>query len=165
MMLWFLTFLFFFAVPVLSDEQAPVKGDPSRTQQADQMENQAVAAVDAGRMDKGLSLMRQAIALDAAPSRQLNYGSILFGNGVSLFKNGQKDKGRKVLAEAREQLLKAVDGFDKTKDAMFLGQAYFLLGEIERNGFADAVKAKEYYKKSLSFYDHEAAKAALQQMP
>ncbi len=149
---------------ILPDEQFSALENAFRTQQADQMENQAVAAVDAGRMDKGLSLMRQAIALDPVPSRQLNYGSILFGNGVSLFKSGQKDKGQKVLAEAREQLLNAVDGFDKTKDVMFLGQAYFLLGEIERNGFADAPKAKEYYKKSLSFYDHEGAKAALQQL-
>lgn len=155
----------FFTAPVFADEQFSTLDSTFRAQQADRMENQAVAAVDAGRMDKGLSLMRQAIALDAAPSRQLNYGSILFGNGVSLFKGGQKDKAKKVLAEAREQLLKAVDGFDKTKDALFLAQAYFLLGEIERNGFADAAKAKEYYKKSLSFYDHEGAKAALQQMP
>jgi len=153
---WLLTLLFFFAVPVLAETIA---------QQADRMENQAVAAIDAGQMEKGLLLMRRAIALDPAPSRELNYGSVLFGNGVSFFKGGQKDKGQEILAQARGHLLKAVEGFDKTKDALFLGQAYFLLGEIERNGFADAPKAKEYYKKSLSFYDHEGAKAALQQLP
>jgi tetratricopeptide (TPR) repeat protein len=163
-LLWFLTVFFFFAVPVFADDQFLALDNASRTQKADRMENQAVAAVDAGQMEKGLSLMRQAIALDAAPSRELNYGSILFGNGVSLFKSGQKDKGKKILADAREQLLKAADGFDKTKEVLFLGQAYFLLGEIERNGFADAAKAKEYYKKALSFYDHEGAKAALAQL-
>ncbi len=135
------------------------------SQKADRMEDQAVTAIDAGHMDKGLSLMRQAIAMDPVPSRYLNYGSVLFGNGVSLFKSGQTDKAKKILADARAQLLKAAAGFDKSADAVFLAQSYFLLGEIERNGFADAAKAKEYYQKSLSFYDHEGAKAALAQYP
>ena len=151
---------------VLPDTNTPLLNNPAQiSQQADAMENQAVTAIDAGQMDKGLSLMRQAIALDPAPSRYLNYGSVLFGNGVSVFKGGQTDKAKEILSNARTQLLKAADGFNKTTDAMFLAQTYFLLGEIARNGFNDAAKAKELYQKSLSLYDHEGAKAALAQLP
>ncbi len=133
--------------------------------QADEIENKAVAAIDAGQMDKGLELMRQAIAMDPAPSREMNYGSVLFGNGVSLFKSGKTEQAKTILTEAREHLIKAVEGFDSVTDAAFLSQSYFWLGEIERNGFDNAVKAKEYYQKSLSTYANEGAKAALKQLP
>ena len=99
--------------------------------------------------------------MDPSGNRQLNLGSILFGNGVELFKNGKTEKGKEVLRQSEEQLLKAVQGLDKAKDAILLSQAYFLLGEMYANAFLDVSKAKAYYQKSLSLFEHDGAKAAL----
>ena len=147
---------------IVPDPIAPpqVQGQNARLR-ADALESQAVELIDADKMDQGFDLIAQAIALDPAPRRYMNYGSILFGNGVALFKKGQLEEGKSVLGQSEEQLNKAIAGFDKTKDAVFLGQTYFLLGEMYANAFADAAKAKEFYQKAVSLADHDGAKAAL----
>lgn len=112
-------------------------------------------------MEQGLNTIRQAIAVDPSPLRYMNYGSILFGNGVALFKKGQTDEAKKILTDCEAQLQKAISGFNKEKDVAFLAQSYFLLGEMYNNAFADSVKAKEYYESAVKVYDHEGAKTAL----
>ena len=144
---------------ILPDEPAQVS--PQDRAQADAIESQALEFIDADKMEEGLKLIRQAIAIDPAPQRHMNYGSILFGNGVPLFKKGDQEEGKKVLSVCEEQIQKAIAGFAKDKDAVFLSQANFLLGEIYANAFADIHKAKEYYQKSLTFSEHAGAKAAL----
>ncbi len=150
---------------ILPDEELPAPPvDPKIGAAADVLESQALDLIDAQKMEEGLALMRQAIAQDPNPTRYMNYGSVLFGNGVELFKNGLEDQGKKVLRQSEEQLNKAIAGFDKTRDNLFLSQAYFLLGEMYRNAFGDPAKAKELYTQCLAFADHDGAKAALAQM-
>ena len=148
---------------ILPDEkvQPPAAVDPQLRAQADALEAQALELIDADQMDKGLAMVRQAVALDPTPQRHMNYGSILFGNGVALFKQAQAEEGKKILRLCEEQLHKAIEGFNKDKDAVFLAQAYFLLGEMYNNAFADPAKAKEFYSTALTFSDHDGAKAAL----
>ncbi len=133
--------------------------------QADALEAKGLEFIDADKMDQGLNMIKQAIELDPTPIRYMNYGSILFGNGVELFKKGQIDDAKKTLKACEEQLQKAIAGFDKTKDNAFLAQSYFLLGEMHNNAFADPLKAKTYYERALSYFDHDGAKAALAKLP
>jgi tetratricopeptide (TPR) repeat protein len=146
---------------ILADAPAgtPVLEDPR--QHADALESQAVELIDAEKMDEGMDLLRQAVTLDPLPGRHMNYGSILFGNGVALFKKDQQEEGLKILRQAEQELNKAITGFDKQKDAAFLSQAYFLLGEMYSNAFADKPQAKTYYTQALTFFDHDGAKSAL----
>ncbi|MBI4308977.1 MAG: hypothetical protein HY591_01455 [Candidatus Omnitrophica bacterium] len=149
-------------------EMAPDPKPPAQAQaqdarlRADALESQAVELIDADKMDQGLDLIAQAMALDPLPQRRMNYGSILFGNGVALFKKGRLDEGRSVLRQSEQQLNKAIAAFDQNKDTAFLGQIYFLLGEMYANAFADAAKALEFYKKAVSLAGHDGAKAALE---
>ncbi len=136
---------------ILPQPQAPAVPVEDVHQKADTLENQAVELIAADQMERGLALMDQAIALDPAAQRWMNYGSVLFGNGVSLFKSGRTEEGLKILRQAETQLLKAIAGFDKNKDAVFLGQSYFLLGEMYHNAFNDPDQAQEYYQKSADF--------------
>lgn len=141
---------------ILSDEDAPDKSIS-----VDKLENQAVIAIDNGDVDKGLALMAQVIQMDPTPSRHMNYASILFGNGVAAFKNGQGEQSFAILHQSEAELNKAIKDFDKDRDAINLSQCYFLLGEMYLNAFNDTIKAKEFYTKSVSFYDHPVARAAL----
>ncbi len=143
---------------------APVQ-DPQVRAQADALEANAVELIDQDKMDQGLELIRQAIALDPSAQRHLNYGSILFGNGVALYKKGDLDQGKKVLRQSEEQLNKAIAGFNKDTEAAFIAQAYFLLGEMHANAFADIAKAKEHYSKAVFLSDHDGAKSALAKLP
>lgn len=129
--------------------------------QADQLEARAVGLIDDGNMNQGLDLIKQAVLLSPTPQRHMNYGSILFGNGVELFKKGQREPGRKVLRDAEEELKKAIDGFNANADSIFIGHGYFLLGEMYANAFEDPAQAKAYYTKSVTLSGHEGAKAAL----
>ena len=135
--------------------------DPQAHLNADAMEAKAVELIDAGQMDQGLEAMRQAIALDATPQRHFNYGSILFGNGVSRFKKGMIEEAKKILLKAQDELDKAISGFDPENDTSVIAQAYFLSGEIQSKAFDDTAKAKVYYQKAISAADHDGAKAAL----
>jgi len=94
----------------------------------------------------------------------MNYGSILFGNGVSVFKDSDQEKGRAILRQAEEQLRKAIAGLNPNKDQVYLGQCYFLLGEMYLNAFGDKVRAKEYYKKAADLNDYTGAKDALSKL-
>ncbi len=132
--------------------------------QADKIENEAVALIDGGEAQKGLQLMLKAIEVDPTPARRMNYASILFGNGVSLFKDGKQEQGTAILRRSEEQLLKAIAGFDKNTDGLYLSQCYYLLGEMYLNAFADTAKAKTYYQKAVTAYDHPAAAAALRKI-
>ncbi len=129
--------------------------------QADEIENQAVALIDQRHLDEGLALMLKAIDLDPSAQRYMNYGSVLFGNGVSAYKSGDKEEGKRILMQAQTALKKAILTFDANKDAMPLSQCYFLLGEIASHALADPQKAKDYYQKSTALYDNPSAKTAL----
>jgi tetratricopeptide (TPR) repeat protein len=129
--------------------------------QADALEAQAVELIDSQKMADGLKLLRQAITLDPLPQRHMNYGSLLFGNGVELFKAGQTSEAKTTLTQAQDELKAAIEGFDRDKDRPFLGQCYFFLGEISNNAFKDPIRARAYYQKAVLFSDHEGAKTAL----
>lgn len=133
--------------------------------QADGLEARAVGLIDEGKMDQGVELLRQALALDPNPQRHMNYGSILFGNGVEAFKQGKADEGKKILQESEAQLKKAIEGFTKSSgdpsNEFAAAQAYFLLGEMHANAFADPAQAKTYYEKAVALAAHDGAKAAL----
>ncbi len=132
--------------------------------QADGLEDKGVDAIDNGNMSQGLNFMVRAIRLDPSPMRYMNYGSILFGNGVALFKDSDQEKGKEILRQAEKQLRKAIETFNPNKDQVYLSQCYFLLGEMYRNAFADKVKAKEYYRKAVDLNDYIGAKDALSQL-
>lgn len=134
---------------------------PTPAHQADQLENQAVELIDNDQMTGGLKLMKKAIDIDPTPMRHMNYGSILFGNGVADYKDGHQQQALITLKQAEDELNQAIKGFDPKQEGVFLAQAYFLLGEISLNAFSDKTQAKTFYRKALSYYDNEGAKAAL----
>jgi tetratricopeptide (TPR) repeat protein len=135
-----------------SDEQA---------HKADDIEQQGLGLIDDGHMDQGVKLLREAIKIDPQANRYLNLGSILFGNGVALQKQGQSDEAAQTFKEAEDQLQQAIKRFDPNGETTFLSEAYNLLGAIYANGFNDKTKAKAFYEKSLSFYDNPEAKRGL----
>lgn len=140
--------------------QAAVSSPQTRLD-ADAKEAKAVELIDAGRMDEGLAQLQEALALDPTPQRHFNYGSILFGNGVAEFKKGAIDHAKKILLHAQDELDKAVKSFDHEADKLAVGQAYFLMGEMQAKAFADTTKAKTYYQQAVTVANHAAAKAAL----
>ncbi len=147
------------------DEVKEILPDRSNAEEArvraDAWERQALELIDKGRMEEGLKLIRQAMEIDPDPLRRVNYASVLFGNGVSLFKSGRKKESLDTLRLCEEQLRKAIAGFDSKKQAIALSQAYFLLGEIYAHALSDPGQAKEFYRQALVFFDHAGAKSAL----
>jgi tetratricopeptide (TPR) repeat protein len=141
---------------------------PTETQkfksQADDLEDKSAQAIDDGDMDQGLGFMVRSIQLDPTPMRHLIYGSILFGDGVSVFKDSDQQKGIVILRQAEAQLNKAIDGFSPNKDQMYLGQCYFLLGEMYLNAFGDRPKARDYFQKSVDLNDYPGAKDELNKL-
>jgi len=132
--------------------------------QADDLEDKSAQAIDDGDMNKGLGFMLQALELDPSPMRHMIYGSMLFGNGVAVFKDTDQDKGKAILRQAESQLLKAIAGFNPNKDQDYLSQCYFQLGEMYRNAFGDNDKARTYYQKAVDLNDYTGAKDALSKM-
>ncbi len=96
--------------------------------------------------------------------RQMNYASILFASGVSVFKHGDKEKGLGILEQAKAHFFNAISSFNQNEDAIYLSQCYFLLGEISAHAVGDQLEAKEYYQKSVTFYAHPGSKAALEKI-
>jgi len=136
----------------------------SKTQQANRLESQAIESIDADQMEEGLRLMQQAIEIDPSAVRHMNYGSILFGNGVVDFKNGKKHEAVRLFKQAEDQLSQAIAGFDPQANAAFVAQAYFLLGEIYLNAYNDQDMAHDFYYKSLEYYDNTSARDAIEQL-
>lgn len=132
--------------------------------QADEFEDKSSQAIDDGNIAQGLIYMARAIALDPTPMRYMLYGSILYGNGMSVLQDGDQEKGKAILEQAQAQLLKAVQGFDPATDQEYLGQCYFHLAEIYLKAFGDKVKAKEYYEKADDLNDYPGAKQALEKL-
>jgi len=132
--------------------------------QADDLADKGAQAIDDGNMDQGLDDLVRAIQLDPTPMRHMIYGSVLFGNGVAAFKGGDRDKGLEILHQAEGQLLKSIAGFNPGKDQVYLGQCYFLLGEMYMNAFGDKDKAREYYKRSVELNDYPGARDALNRL-
>ncbi len=157
------------------DEIAKITDEPptqkapdvlSPEEKANQLENKGLVLIDKNQMEAGLDLMRQAIALDPSATRELNYGTVLFGNGVSVYKGGDVKAGQKILSEAEKHIQSAIAKFkqlptDAIQSPTLIAQAYYLLGEIANHAFDDTLKAKEYYQKAVDVFDHEPAKAAL----
>ncbi len=138
--------------------------DALAVKQADELEAKAVELIDGEQMSQGLDLMRQALILAPNAQRHMNYGSILFGNGVKLFKDDKKEQGRKVLHQAEEELNKAAVSFDKSKDAFFMAQCFYLLGEMYANAFEDKPKARDYYQEAVDLAGHPGAQKALEKL-
>ena len=139
----------------------PIPTDAQKLKsQADDFEDKSAQAIDDGDMDKGLDFMVRAIQMDPTPLRYMIYGSVLFGNGVAIFKDSDQKKGEEILRQAEAQLLKAIQGFNPGKDQVSLSQCYFLLGEMYNNAFGDKVKAKGYYQKAVELNDYSGAKDA-----
>jgi tetratricopeptide (TPR) repeat protein len=132
--------------------------------QADDLQDKGAQAIDDGNMDQGLDFMVQAIHMDPSPMRHMLYGSILFGNGVAEFKDSDQKKGTAILRQAEGQLLKAIAGFNPNKDQVYLGQCYFLLGEMYSNAFGDKNKAIGYYRQSVELNDYPGARDALNKL-
>lgn len=157
-----------FFMMVFSSGIALAQSTPTEAQklksQADDLEDKSAQAIDDGDMDQGLDYMVRSIRLDPTPMRHMIYGSLLFGNGVAIFKDSDQKKGEQVLLQAQAQLLKAIEGFNPNKDQVYLGQCYFLLGEMYRNAFGDKQKARGYYRQSVDFNDYPGARDALNQL-
>ena len=141
---------------------------PKVSAQADALEARAVEFIDDNKMAQGLDLIHQALELDPNAQRHMNYGSILFGNGVELFKQGKQEEGKEILKQSEAELQQAIAGFAKEKNSasndFSAAQASFLLGEIYANAFADADAAKKHYQKALDLNGHDGAKAALEKL-
>lgn len=135
--------------------------DPLAVRHADELEARAVELIDAGELSQGMDMMRQALILAPTAQRHMNYGSVLFGNGVKLFKDDKKEQGRQTLRLAEDELNKAAASFDKGKDAFFIAQCFYLLGEMYANAFDDKARARDYYQEALDLADHPGAKKAL----
>ena len=116
--------------PGMANAQSTSHVQDSPVIQADNFQEQATQDIDDGKMDAALDLMVKAIQLDPSAQRYMNYGSMLFGNGVAVFKGGNQTKGRKILEEAEDQLHKAIARFNPYKDQVYLSQCFFLLGEM-----------------------------------
>ena len=133
---------------------------PSETQklksQADDFEDKSAQAIDEGNMGRGLAFMARAVALDPTPMRHMIYGSMLFGDGVAVFKESDKEKGKEILRRAEAQLRKALAAFDAHNDQFYISRCYYQLGEIYLNAFGDKEKAREYYRKSAGPQDRPA---------
>lgn len=155
------TALTYFVDDIQSIDRAPVVDEGS---QADKLENEAVALIDDGKRKEGLNKMVEAIEKDPTPLRQMNYGSILFGDGVQAFKKGDKGNGLNAFKVSERQLNAAIKGFDSQKDKVYLSQCYFLLGEIYRHAYGDLVKAKVFYQKAVHQYEHPVAQAAIKEI-
>jgi tetratricopeptide (TPR) repeat protein len=151
--------VFFFIIPSISWSRETVSH-----QEADRLEAQAVDLIDNNRMEEGMVLMKQAMQIDPTPMRHMNYGSILFGNGAAEFESGNKAKAQETLYEAQDQLAQAIAGFNPKKEAVFIAQAYFLLGEMYLNAFSNEAKARMFYYKALSYYDNPGARAAVEKL-
>ena len=159
---------FVLLIMVLGAGVAFAQATPTQAQklksQADDLEDKSAQAIDDGDMDKGLGLMLQSIALDPSPMRYMIYGSMLFGNGVAIYKDSDQKKGIETLRQAEIQLLKAIKGFSSNKDQVSLSQCYFLLGEMYLNAFGDKSKAKEYYQRAVDLNDYPGARDALNKL-
>ena len=131
---------------------------------ADKMENEAVALIDEGKREAGLAKLIKAIELDPTPLRRMNFGSVLFGDGVEAYKKGDLQGGISTLRRCEKELLKAIEGFAPANDSAYISQCYFLLGEMYAHAFNDRNKANEYYTKALDNFDHPAAREALENL-
>jgi tetratricopeptide (TPR) repeat protein len=152
------------------DEIEEIKASPSEDpnndpvlirRHADELEDKAVDLIDHDRTEEGMALMKRAVEIDPTAMRHMNYASILFGSGAVEFKDGDKAHGTELLFQSQEHLGKAIAGFDYRKDAVFLSQAYFLLGEIYWNAFSNQEMAKTSYQKALTYHENQGAKNAL----
>ncbi len=156
-----LVFLMVAAGPLIAFAQPLSSPDEERRFQADQFEAKVAQAIDENNISQGLDLMSKAVSLDPSGMRHMTYGSLLFGNGVSVFKEGDKAQGQRILRQAEAQLHKAIQLFDVNKDQAYLSQCYFLLGEMHLNAFGDKIKAKQYYQKAVNLSDYTGAKESL----
>lgn len=136
--------------------------DPSND--ADKLENEAVELIDSGKRAEGLAKMLEAIEVDPTPLRRMNYGSVLFGDGVEKYKKGNREEALKIFQMCEKQLVAAIKSFNAAIDNAYLSQCYFLLGEMYLNAFGGREKAKEYYQKAVSLFDHPGAQASLAQL-
>ncbi|MBL8013704.1 MAG: tetratricopeptide repeat protein [Candidatus Omnitrophica bacterium] len=150
---------------ILSDKTHKAnETDGSGDKQADALEKEGLNLIELGQMQEGLSLLKKAIDLSPQADRHLNLGSVLFGNGVAAFKQGQKDKALRIFQDSQQELEKAISLFDKKTQQMFLGQAYFMLAEMQSQGFGNIHEANKLYEQSLFFYPNPAAERALKQL-
>jgi tetratricopeptide (TPR) repeat protein len=142
--------------------QAPAVNEQNKNHEANLLESQAISLIDNHHMDKGMGLMKQAAELDPTPLRDMNYGSVLLGQGAAAFKKGNKEEATKTLRQAENYLTLAIAGFDPTTQAAFISQCYFLMGEIYANAFFNKDKAKDFYYKSLEYNENESSRKAIQ---
>ena len=133
--------------------------------EADDLEQQGLDLIEAQKMDEGIVLLRKAVTLDPKANRHLNLGTILSGNGVSLFKQGKKESALKILKESESEIKQAIKTFNPNQENTFLSQAYYLLGEMYAQAFGDSAGAREYYTQSISFYNNPAAERGLKALP
>lgn len=144
----------------VSQSQAQVSAE----KEADLLEQKGLDFIEEGRMEEGLVALQKAVELSPRANRHLNLGSILFGNGVSLFKQDQKKKALTVFKQAQVELSKAIELFDEKTDGMFLSQAYFMMGEMSAQGFENKKNARTFYEKSISFYPNPSAERGLKEL-
>lgn len=138
--------------------------NPLAMKHADELEAKAVELIDSNKMSEGLDMMRQALILAPNANRHMNYGSVLFGNGVMLYKENKKEQGRKILQQAEEELNKAAALFQDPKDAFFMAQCFYLLGEMYAYAFDDRAKAQDYYQEAVELAAHPGAVKALKNL-
>ena len=136
----------------------------SFAEDANELTNQAVQAMNSGKADEALALLKRAAELSPAdPEKHMNYASILFSKGAQLHQASKADEAKPMLQEAEEILKKALTLFSEDpKSDPLKAQVYFLLGDLFNHAKGDKKQAKEYYQKSLNLYsEHGGARQAL----
>lgn len=146
----------------------PVKVIPEEISiEANKVGNEGIALIQDGKMDEGLALVKRSTEINPDdPSWHMNYGSMLFSMGSSLFKDGSQKESLPVVQEAEKELLWAAKLYNDQKNQNVLeSQCYFLLGDIYNFIFQDKAKAKGYYEKTVALYPkHQEANDALKNL-
>jgi len=132
--------------------------------QADALEDQSAQAIDDGNIHLGLELMGRSVNLDPAPARRMNYGGMLYGDGIEIFENIDQHQGLVILQKAESQLRLAIAAFNPDQDQIYLSQCYFILGKIYMDAYTDPAKAKEYFKRAIDFSNYTGAESALNRL-
>lgn len=131
--------LFFFALSFLH-----------ASEESNQIGNAGLKLISEGRVDEGFDLLRQAIQLDPEePAWHMNYGSMLFQVGQSIFKSGEKEKSKELFKESEKELLEATKLFKKAEDPV-KAQCFYLIGDIYYYAYQNISKAKYYYEEALA---------------
>lgn len=119
----------------------------------------AMQAVERGNADSAISRMQEALRINPGDAiMRVSYGSLLLDLGL-------QKRDPQLLARSEAELGQVIEWLEPLADprqAPTLAQAYFILGELARQGGNQPDRAKRLYEKALAVHPaHEGAKRAL----